>query len=298
MTANDLPGHIKGKEDLPHPYNLDLSGVLQHLDRCTPDGYEHTANDPITASFLRAGMQLIEQHLGPKRRCECTTRHDGRSLLVFVSQRNVATAVAGIEEPFRSPKSEPVNALRTRWRHQYEYVSDLVGFLFWHHNYRPDDLNDLQARTARLVSGPDLVRAIREISYVHTAESLKLPSVRASLALMAADEGDPDIAQAIADAYREYLGSWKVLYTEVMAARGLRLRAGLTLDDLADALSATNDGVVLRALGDPAAGVLDHENRRSLTDKIVLAVLYAFLERDDHSDGLTLEQVTTQRLSP
>jgi hypothetical protein len=291
-------GYGRAKADLPHPYNLDLSRVLRHLDRRTPLGRARLANDPVTASFLWAGMRLIRQHLGPGGRCECTTHHDGRSLLSFVSQRNVVATVAGVKEPFRRPRGSAMNALRDRWEFQHEFVADLVSFAFWGDNYHPGYKEDLRLRTARLVHDPDLVQAVQEISYLHTADSVQSPSVRLCLALMAADEGDPDVADAITEAYRDYLGSWKVLYRQVMRARGLRLRAGIMLDDLADALSAATDGVVLRALGDPTAGVIDHESRRSQTDKLVLAILYAFLERDEDSDGLTLEQITTRRLTP
>lgn len=299
MSFDHFLGHGRGdKQDLPHPYNQDLSKVIRRLDRRTALGRARLANDPVTASFLWAGMQLIRQHLGPGHRCECPSRHDGRSLLSFVSQRNVVTTVVGINKPFRRPRGSVMDALRDRWEHQREFVADLVAFAFMGDNYRPGYKEDLRTRTARLVNDPDFVQAVQEISYLHTADSVQLPSVRLSLALMAADEGDPDVAEAITDAYADYTGSWRILYRKVMDARGLRLRSGLSLDDLTDALSAAADGVVLRALGDPAASVLDHEHRRTLLDKVVLAILYAFLERDDDSDGLNLEQVTARRLTP
>jgi hypothetical protein len=95
--------------------------------------------------------------------------------------------------------------------------------------------------------------------------------------------------------YEDYLGSWKKLYADVMRERGLRLRPGLTLDDLANALSAATDGITLRAIGDPGAGVLDDEKRRSLMGTVALAVIHAFLEPEDDADGLTLEQAVASR---
>jgi hypothetical protein len=299
MSFDHFLGHGRGdKQDLPHPYNQDLSKVIRRLDRRTALGRARLANDPVTASFLWAGMRLIRQHLGPGHRCECPSQHDGRSLLSFVSQRNVVATVAAIENPFRRPRGSVMDALRGRWKHQHEFVADLVAFAFMGDNYRPGYKEDLQDRTAQLVHDPDFVHAVQEISYLHTADSVLLPSVRLSLALMAAAEDDADVAEAITEAYAQYLGSWRTLYQKVMRARGLRLRTGVSLDDLTDALSAAADGVVLRALGDPAAGVLDHARRRTLLDKVVLAILYAFLERDDDSDGLPLEQVTARRLTP
>jgi hypothetical protein len=81
-----------------------------------------------------------------------------------------------------------------------------------------------------------------------------------------------------------------------MRARGLQLRTGLTLDDLTNALSAATDGTILRASGDPAVSVLDHDRRWSLMGLIALAILNSFLERIDSVDGLTLEQTVAKQL--
>lgn len=112
---------------------------------------------------------------------------------------------------------------------------------------------------------------------------------------MTAAEGDDEVAQIISHVYEDCLGSWKQLYTAVMRERHLRLRKGLTLDDLANSLSAAADGVTLRAIGDPRAGVVDHESRRSLMGTVALAVIHAFLEPDDDASGLTLEQAVAAR---
>lgn len=107
---------------------------------------------------------------------------------------------------------------------------------------------------------------------------------------MTAAEGDDEVTRIISTMYADYLGSWKELYAAVLRERRLRLRKGLTLDDLANALSAVNDGMTLRAMGDPGAGVVDHGNRRSLMGTVALAVIHAFLEPDDDASALTLEQ--------
>lgn len=48
--------------------------------------------------------------------------------------------------------------------------------------------------------------------------------------------------------------------------------------------------MMLRAIGDPRAGVVDHEGRRTLVGTVTLAVIYAFIEPDGAASGLTLEQ--------
>lgn len=293
-----FPGDSEGKRGLPFPYNLDLSRVLRHINenRRTEAGRSALANDPLTAAYLCAGMRLLDQHLGPQRHCACVADHDSRSLLSFLSQRNVVNALPG--NGGRFPKRGTLSSLRDRWPSHSGFVADLISFVVWKENYRPGHRQYRVSVTNRLVHDEDFVQAVQDTAYWHTAEGVKLPSVRLSLALMAAADGDTDVAEAISAAYRDYLGSWKGLYEDVMQARGLRLRAGLTLDDLANALSAATDGIILRAIGDPSVSVVDHEQQRSIMGAVALAIINSFLERADDSDGLTLEQAVAKRLAP
>ena len=56
-------------------------------------------------------------------------------------------------------------------------------------------------------------------------------------------------------------------------------------------LAALADGLALRALADPTARVVDHDQRRCLLGTASLALIAGCLEHPDHSDGLSLEQV-------
>ncbi|MET9514521.1 hypothetical protein [Streptomyces sp. NPDC002994] len=278
------------KRELPFPYDQDLSGVLRHLNRRTRTFRTRLSNDPVTASYLAAGMRLLGRHLGPGTQ---ERAHGERPFLNFLSQRAVAAEVAGNPSPFARHGS--VASLRDRWSAQSDFVADLIHFAVWRDNYRPGYREQRAANTKRLVSGPDFVRAVHETAFQHTAEGIDMPSVRLGLALMTAAEGDEEVTQAISAMYADYLGSWKELYAAVMKQRGLRLRPGLTLDDLANALSAATDGMILRAIGDPGAGVVDHDNRRSLMGTVALAVIHAFLEPDEDASGLTLEQAVAAK---
>ncbi|HZC42511.1 MAG TPA: hypothetical protein VE343_17665 [Streptosporangiaceae bacterium] len=53
------------KQELPYPYDQDLSKVLRGLNRRTPFGRRRQANDPVTAASLVAAVRLIQRHLGP-----------------------------------------------------------------------------------------------------------------------------------------------------------------------------------------------------------------------------------------
>jgi hypothetical protein len=84
---------------------------------------------------------------------------------------------------------------------------------------------------------------------------------------------------------------WKSFYEEFLLSRGLRVRSGITIDECVTLLAALADGLALRALADPAAHVVDHDRRHCLLGTAALAILAGCLERADHSDGLSLEQV-------
>lgn len=277
------------KRALPFPYDRDLSGVLRHLNRRTRAFRSLRANDPVTAAYLAAGMRLLARHLGP-----AAGRGSGgeRPLLSFLSQRAVAEEVRHLPHPFHQRGS--VSTLRDRWSAQSDFVADLINFAVWQENYRPG-YRERGVTTRKLVDGPDFVDAVHQTAYQHTVEGLATPSVRLALALMTVAEGDEDIARAVSGMYRHYLGSWQELYAAVMEQRGLRLRPGLSLADLTNALSAATDGLTLRAIGDPGAGVIDHDRRRSLMGTLALAVIYAFLEPEDDASGLTLEQAVAAR---
>lgn len=290
------PWDSAGKRSLPPPYDQDLSRVLRHLNRRAARSRARLANDLLTKSYLCAGMSMLDQHLGPGGGCTCRHRHDSSSLLSFLSQRGVTEAVGQNPDPFL--RNGTVRAMRDRWEFQQDFVADLVSFAVWGENYRPGS-REAQADVAReLIQAPDFVQAVHETAYWHTAEGIGLPPVRLSLALMAACEADPDITAAISRAQQDYLGSWGELYQEVMNARRLRLRPGLTLDDLTNALSAATDGITLRAIADRQAGVLNRAHRKSLMGLIALATIYAFLEPEDDTDGLTLEQAVAGRVGP
>lgn len=294
MDVTDEPRGPRGKRDLPFPYDQDLSGVLRNLHRSTRWGRDRLANDKATAAFLAAGMRLLVRHLGPGGRRPVDSE---RLLLGSLSQRRVAEEFARNPHPF--PRhGNGVSMLRDRWTPHSDFVTDLITFAVWRENYRPHHRKQQEADVERLVRGPDFVDAVHDISYRHTAEGVGLPSVRLGLTLMTAAGGDDQVARIISAVYEDYVGSWKKVYADVIRERRLRLRPGLTLDDLANALSAATDGLILRAIGDPAAAVLDHDRRRSLMGTVALAVIHAFLEPDDDTTGRTLEEAVSSRFDP
>jgi hypothetical protein len=146
-----------------------------------------------------------------------------------------------------------------------------------------------------------VVEAAHELAYMNLQAAIDMPAARFGFAAMTSAEGDPVIAEAIAESYRGYLDPWKEVYAAFIEARGLRLRPGITVDDIANLLAALVDGIALRSIGNPSSDLVDHDRRRSLLGTAALALVQAFMERAEDADGMTLEdavRVKINRRSP
>lgn len=292
MADNEL------KRQLPHPYDQDLSGVLKHLNRRTSFGRDKLANDPTTASYLAAALRLVQRNLGPSPDRELTDPDDEgalrRPMLGYLSQRAVAAELEANPRPFYNAGG--VAGLRDRWRSQSDFIADVIRFAMWIGNH-PEGYSDVVAAgTERLLDGPDMVEAAHELAYANIRDALGLPSQRLCFAAMVGAEGDPTVAEAVADSYRSYLEPWKEVYSTFMQARNLRLRPGVSIDDIANLLAAVVDGVALRSIGNPSTDLVDPERQRSLLGTAALAVVYSFMERVEDPDCATLEDAVRAKV--
>ncbi|MEV5703649.1 hypothetical protein [Actinoallomurus sp. NPDC052274] len=284
------------KQQLPPPYNQDLSQVLRRLDRRTPFSRNRLANDPVTAAYLAAGMRLIERYLGPAAQRAYSDPEDPNSLerptLSFLSQRAVAAEVANNPDPF--PQIGTVSTLRSTWKSHSDFIADLLRFGLWtgyHENHcvTTECIDVIE----QIIDGPHFVRAVHRLSYWDLTTLIDRPRFRLELIATAAAEGDEVIQNAMAENYQELLAQWKEVFAETLSARGLRLRGGVTLDDLVSIMAAVTEGIAFRALADPHSGVIDHARQRSLLGTASLALIRGCVERTDDTDGLSLEQAVT-----
>ena len=121
------------KQELPYPYDQDLSQVLRNLNRRTPFGRRRQANDPVTAAYLFAAAQLIQRHLGPGVSRSPADPEDPdeieRPLLSFLSQRAVAAEMDHNPPPFH--RVDRVSTMRERWQHQSGFIADVLRFGLW-----------------------------------------------------------------------------------------------------------------------------------------------------------------------
>ncbi|WP_406485517.1 hypothetical protein [Streptomyces microflavus] len=286
------------KGQLPFPYDQDLGKVLTHLDRRTPFSRERLANDPVTAAYLAAAMRLVARHLGPEPTRTPRDPRDGNSLdrplLSFLTQRSIAAEVANNPDPF--PRQGNVSTMRSRWKSQSDFIADLINFAMWQGNDPVDSYDQVVAGTERLLEGPNMVDAVHDLAYLNVRDAACLPAFRLGFAAMTSAEGDEVIGEAVSSSYAGFLEPWKEVYAALLEARHLQLRPGITLDDIANLLAATVDGLALRSIGDPSSDLIDHERRRSLLGTMALAVIQSCLEPSEGADGMTLEDAVRMKV--
>ena len=287
--------------------------MLLRLNRRTERGRTQLANDPVTAAYLAAALRLVERHLGPRPGAagsdgagsdgaaeDGAAEADGqqtsgeaappeRSLFGFLSQRAIAAEVAGNPDPF--PRRGSVSTLRTSWRTQSDFVADLLGFVLWTGYYPAAYIELLEGATVQLAEGEDFATAVQELAFDVADHVLGMVTFRIQLtASMGADE-DPALRAVLAAKYERGQTIWGGIYTRMMTARGLQLRDGMSLDQLADILTALVEGCALRAMAEgPSSRVMDAQNRRSLLSTAALAIMAGSMEPKGAENGLSLEQ--------
>ena len=282
------------KQELPYPYNQDLSPVLRNLNRRTPFGRRRQANDPVTAAYLAAAARLIQRHLGPgASRSPSSDLEDPdaieRPLLSFLSQRAVAAEVNHNPPPFH--RVGRVSTMRERWRHQSCFIADVLRFGLWAWHYPGAHQDEAADAREEAIGGPDPVRGIHRLCYWDVTRLLRTPMFRLGLVAAAQAEGDAMVREAISVRHQTNSPRWKHFYQEFLQANGLRMRPGISLDECTDLLAAVADGVCVRALADPQAPVVDHTRRRSLLGTAALVLIAACTVREDQGDAAPLEQV-------
>ncbi|HEX4787319.1 MAG TPA: hypothetical protein VH372_02570 [Actinospica sp.] len=284
------------KSKLPFPFNEDLSPVLLRLNRRTERGRRQLANDPVTAAYLAAALRLAGRHLGPHSPDAAAEGGAGgpgaaeaaeHSLFGFLSQRSVAAEVAGNPDPF--PRRGSVSTLRASWRTQSDFVADLVALMLWTGYYPSDYAETLRVGADQLAEAPDFATAVQELAFEITEHLIAMASFRFQLAASLSADADPGVRAVLAAKYERGQTIWGAVYGRMIAARGLKLRAGISLGELADILTATVEGCALRAVAEgPEERVLDRADRRSLLGLAALAIVRGSLEPKDAEDGLSL----------
>lgn len=279
-----------GRQDGSRSVDDDLGDVLRHLNRHTRRAQRQLANHPLTRAYLEAGMRLLaEEFFGPPAQED--ERPEPRSFL-WMSREQVIKEVA--RGPENLPHQGTHGSLRDRWPYFSDYLGDLILYALRRNGVGVH--TDLARQAADAIWDDKLSTVTHEIAYRDLALTLDDTATRFQFFVTAFADHDPVVAKALSAVYREVSESWwRVVYDEVFQTRGLTLRPGLSFDDFTIILTAVVEGLALRAIGDRATPVLDHERRRSLLGTAALALMIAFV---DPGDGETLDETADRMADP
>ena len=271
---------IATKRHLPYPYDQDLRGIVTRVKGKRPATRATLPNELKVASYLKAGVNLIERNLGPQDDLAGSrpgVHRPYRSGIRFLTERAVIREMEGIETPFLRLKGD--GAYRATWATHDDYIDDLLDFLFHPINYDAQYGAAMQTRGDSLAAADTFVEASDHVAFYELQAICRMSLFRLQLMMAATARREDGIHEAIASNYAAALDPWKKIYESTIAARGFRLCEGVTLDQFADMLAATIEGFAVRHLGDPGAGVLgDAPSTTSTTSMLVLAILNSYLE--------------------
>ncbi|MBX6389903.1 MAG: hypothetical protein IRZ08_13060 [Frankia sp.] len=255
-----------------------LTGLMTTARRKTVESRRVLANDDLTREYLEAGLRLIEAQLVGAEGASL----EEPPLLRWLSQRAVINEVG---RAGRLRGSE--GTFRDRWPYQPDYIRDVLAYSLRQAQWA--GFLDLTAgpRSA-LADHPDPVQAVHEAAYTHITVTRRTSAIRSQLIGAAMAERDELVRATLQEMYQVAGDAWLASYAEAIAARGMTLRPGLTLEDVNTILTAVTEGMQLRLMVDPDDGLIDHERRTSLLGTAALALIAACF--DHFGDGLSLEE--------
>jgi hypothetical protein len=275
-----------GKEVLPFPYDQDFSGIVTRVRGKRAATRAALVNSPKVAAYLRAGATLVANNLGGSQDPGGQDRKPYWSGIRFLTERAVIHEMELNPGPFLSQKG--AGPFRATWASHDDYINDLLAFLFHGMNYEPQYGEELQTREEWLAEDESFTAALDRVTYHEVQALCRMPLFRLQLIMVASAERNDGIHSAIAENYSGALEPWKKIYEATLAARGFRLRPGITLDQLAGMLAGVAEGLAVRHLGDPGAGVLGDGPAGNLLGMAVIGILNSYLELTTEPSGRSL----------
>ena len=279
-----------GKKDLPYPYCQDFSGIVTRVKGVRESTRAALVNSLKVASYLKAGANLVERNLGRPR--EVAPTADGRkqywSGLNFLTERALSREVAELDPPFLRQKG--AGPYRSTWASHDDYLNDLLTFLLHAMNYDPQYGADLETRGDWLATDEDFVGAVDRAAYHELLAICRMPLFRLQLIVVATADRNDGIHQSLANNYAGALEPWMKMYEASIAARGFRLRKGITIEQFTNILAAILEGFAVRHLGDPGAGIIGDTPDGNLVGMAVLGIMNSYLEPADEPSGRTLRE--------
>ena len=257
----------------------DLATVLRRVTdpdtgtRKTAAARERLANDDITRELLEAGLRVLEEEFGYSATHAPPPGGSSR-FFDFLSAARVTAEVRTAGNLMATPAH-----LRDRWPYHAHFVDDLLAFGLSRHHWLAH-VAEADRSLEILESAEDLETAAREIAYLNVIRLQQLPTYRLTVLAATVAAARPELRVVLEGVYAYLCDGWSELYRRLLARFGLRLREGVTLDEMTGMLIALAEGLGLRvfALGDD--GLVDHETHESLLARAALTILRACTEPD------------------
>jgi len=278
------------KQALPHPYDQDFTHIVTRIKTQRPAARSRRVNSVVVASYIRAGATLIERHLGPTEAAQAAANDVGKQnwSIRFLTERAVIKEAEQNEPPFLRIRGE--GTFRATWASHDDYLRDLLAFMFDEINYYPQHSPEAQKRDFPPPPKSNFVDLVDHRTYCELQAICRMALFRLQLLMVATAHRNDGIHDVIANNYGGAIEPWKKVYESTFAAHGFRLRAGITIDQFANIMSAVTEGIAVRVLGDPNANVNGDRAEGNLLGMAVLGLIYAYLEPANKPSGRTLRQ--------
>lgn len=269
----------------------DLSPVLpcltsrQSSTRKTSQARNALANHPLTREYLDAGLRLMAEQFRPETRQAGEDDDEWSKQSAFFDWLSAQKVIDEVSRGGRQRGNQ--GTFEDRWPYKDYYIQDLLSYALWVRHWA-QHAAVAEEFAGPLASGADFVQAVHEASYWSCRAQLSSTSSRVWLIASAVCECYPAMKTAMGKVRRQLNDSWLPVYEAAITGRGLRLRPGVMLSDIAEILSALSMGISLRIATDDNADLIDDERKQSLLGTAALAVLASCI---DPGDGQSLEEI-------
>ncbi|WP_394620157.1 hypothetical protein JNUCC0626_13930 [Lentzea sp. JNUCC 0626] len=272
------------------------------------------ANSPVVRACLESGRRLAERELMGQvgdehlhRPLRTLTRENiaAEAELIFAeaeARRDGQTARALFDTPpdWKKAKTRPsVGTTKDPWPTLALYMGDLVRYaLLDRYSLTEGMLTD--ATRAQLREAPSFSAMVDKVAY----EDMKIvyadeTSARFQYLATGLADFHEQIREALAGVYEHSFHYWRDVYAEILEARGVSLRPGISLDELTMMLTGMAQGLSLRHIGATGGKVIDHHGRCSVLGKATQILIAGAIDPGDGREvAAVVDELMAVRVPP
>jgi hypothetical protein len=258
------------------------------------------ADDPATLYFMHAGESLLHEDLaadaGAGRPGTGGSRSPFEEVLAWVSRRRVVTAAQHLRRLNKHENSKvrvTEAAFKHRWQTQSGYLRDLAVWTLAPRLGRPSHVAGVDEIIDGVAAGKhSLPEAIRAIAEKTVAERRQDKAFRLHMVFKATLAQDELVAYMLGRIDQANVDAWSEFCRRSFAKLGLRLREGMTFEDLGCATQMAGEGALLRAI----LPTRRNEKLVPPAELLTLTVKALTLASVDTSDGKTIDDLLNERI--